>query len=146
MARILVIAYGNPLRCDDGLAWRAAEDLSQSDLPGDIEVIACQQLTPELALAASHASTVLFIDATLTGVPGELVCAPLRPQRQSNAFSHDFSPEAILTLTQELYGTCPEAFTISLCGESFDHGEVLSPNVIKSLPRVAALVLQFAKR
>jgi hydrogenase maturation protease len=146
MTRILVIAYGNPLRCDDGLAWRAAEDLSQLDLHFDIEVIARQQLTPELALAASQASAVLFIDATLTGVPGELVCAPLRPQQRSNAFSHDFSPEAILTLAQELYGTCPEAFSISLCGECFDHGEILSPKVLDALPRVAALVRQFAMR
>lgn len=138
MARILVIAYGNPLRCDDRLAWCAAEGLSRLDLPGDVEIITRHQLTPELAFDVSQASTVLFIDAARTGVPGELVLAPLKPQRRASVFTHEFSPEAILGVAQDLYGSCPEAMTISLCGECFDHGETLSPRVKENLPGLVA--------
>lgn len=140
MSRILIIAFGNPLRCDDGLAWHVAEELSQLNLPGDVEIITRHQLTPELALSVSQVSCVLFIDAARAGVPGELACAPLKPQRQSPLFTHEFSPATILSLAQDLYGACPKAFTISLCGECFDHGETLSPKVVENLPRVLAQI------
>ena len=53
------------------------------------------------------------------------------------------SADAILRMAQELYGSCGEGYTISLCGECFDHGDQLSPTVKESLPRVVALVSQF---
>ena len=146
MARVLIIAYGNPLRCDDGLAWHLAEELSHACLSEDIEVITCHQLTPELASEVSKVSIALFIDAARNGVPGEVVHAPLKPQREPSALTHECSPGVVLNWAQELYGGNPEAFAISLCGECFDHGDLLSPKVVDSLPRLAALVGEFIKR
>jgi hydrogenase maturation protease len=143
MSGILVIAYGNPLRCDDGLAWRAAEKLSQLNL-SNLEIITCHQLTPELAVPLSQAAAVFFIDAARVGVPGDLACAPLKPQLLSGIFTHECSPASLLGLAQELYGRCAPAFTISVCGECFDHGEILSAKVEESLPRVVAIVREFA--
>ncbi len=140
MTRTLVIAYGNPLRCDDGLAWRLVEDFLQREIPNDVEVMTCHQLTPELTSSVNAASLVLFIDAARAGVPGDVVCTPLEPKARSFAFSHEFSPAAVLSLAQKLYGTCPAAFAISLCGECFDHGRTLSSKVTENLPRLAALV------
>src|SRR5690349_5652428 len=117
MSGILIIAYGNPLRCDDGLAWYVAEELAQLDISSDVEIITRQELTPELALAVSDAATVLFIDAAQVGVPGELTSGPVKPQPLSAVFTHEVSPGAIVSLAQELYGRCAEAFTITLCGE-----------------------------
>lgn len=144
MPGILVIAYGNPLRCDDGLAWRVAEELAKLNLPSDVEIFTRHQLTPELALPVSQATTVLFIDAARTGVPADLAWRPLKPQPSSSLFTHECSPAAILGLAQELYGRCAEAFTISLTGECFDHGETLSKRVEENLPRVLELVIAFA--
>jgi hydrogenase maturation protease len=144
--RVLIIAYGNPLRCDDGLSWRVAEALSQPDLPSDIAVITSYQLTPELAQAISQASTVLFLDASRTGVPGDVLSVPLHPQPGSSAFSHDFSPQSLLAIARELYGRSAEAFLISVSGECFDHGDTLSPTVIESLPRVIHQVRELANR
>jgi hydrogenase maturation protease len=146
LARILIIAYGNPLRCDDGLAWRVAENLSQHDLPDDVEIMTRHQLTPELAFDVSQASTVLFVDAVRTGVPGEILAAPLKPESQSSAFTHDFSPGGILAMAQQLYGKCPEAFAISLRGVCFDHGEQLSAVVTENLPRLTRQVADFIAR
>lgn len=141
--RILVIAYGNPLRCDDGLAWRVADKLSQMNLPGDIEIITRHLLTPELALPVSQSSTVLFIDAAREGAPGEIASCPIEPQRLCSAFTHELSPGAVLTAAQELYGQCAEAFSITLCGECFEHGETLSASVEEGLPHLVALVREF---
>lgn len=146
MARVLIIAYGNPLRSDDGLAWRLANNLSPRDLPDDVEIITRHQLTPELASDVSQASTVLFVDAAQTGIPGEIVAAPIKPEFQSSLFTHDFSPGGILSVAQKLYGKCPEAFAISLCGVCFDHGEQLSAIVTENLPRLTAQVVEFIAR
>jgi hydrogenase maturation protease len=146
LARVLIIAYGNPLRSDDGLAWRLADDLSQHDLPDDVEIIIRHQLTPELASDVSQASTVLFVDAAQTGIPGEIVAASIKPEFQPSSFTHDCSPGGMLSVTQKLYGKCPEAFAISLCGVCFDHGERLSAIVAENLPRLTAQVVKFIAR
>ena len=140
--RSLVIAYGNPLRGDDGLAWRVADELALMDLPSEVEIITRHQLTPELALPVSQAATVLFIDAAQDKVAGELASGPLIAQPCGSLFTHELSPGAILTLAQELYGTCAKAFSISLGGECFEHGETLSAKVRENLPRVVALARQ----
>src|ERR1700730_17507162 len=114
MPRVLIVACGNLLRCDDGLAWRAVEELHRLHLPQDVEIIAQLQLTPELASPVSQVERVLFLDAARRGQPGELRCEPLLPLRASSAFTHDFSPASILGLAQELYGKAPQAFGISL--------------------------------
>lgn len=145
MSGILIIAYGNPMRCDDGLAWRVAEELGQLNVSSDVEIMTRQELTPELALPVSQAATVLFIDAAQIGVPGEIASGPLKPQPLSAVFTHEFSPGAILSVAQELYGRCAEAFMITLCGECFDQGETLSKKVEEGLPRVVALVSEFVR-
>jgi hydrogenase maturation protease len=144
MARILILGYGNPLRGDDGIGWRAAEELSRlSSLP-DVEVLIRYQLTPELADVVSQANAVIFIDASRDGEPGELTFQPVVPTAEPASLSHELSPAAVLELCRQLYRRCPPAFLVSLCGECFDHGEGLSPKVAASLPRLTALVGQLA--
>jgi hydrogenase maturation protease len=142
---ILIIAYGNRLRCDDGLAWRAAQRLSRLNLSSEVEILTVHLLMPELAVRVSQAGTVLFLDAARTAVPGELAARSLQPQPSVSPFTHDWTPGAILALAQQLYGRHAEAYIISLCGECFDHGETLSPKVEQNLPRMVALVGELVK-
>ncbi len=139
MTRILIVGYGNPLRCDDGLGWRAAEALSQSLPFPEIEIVIRHQLTPELADNLRYADLIFFIDAAQEGQPGELTCEPLTLQ-PGILRSHQLSPKGLLALAQQLYGVTPRAFTVSLCGECFDHGATLSATVEASLPKLTALV------
>ncbi len=139
MRHILIVGYGNPLRCDDGLGWRAAEALSRSLPFPEIEVVIRHQLTPELADNLRHADLIFFIDAAQDGRPGELTCAPVT-LRPGVVRSHQLSPAGLLALAQQLYGATPRAFAISLCGECFDHGATLSATVEASLPKLTALV------
>ena len=62
-ARVLIIAYGNPLRCDDGVAWRAAEALEGKFPSEQVEILRLHQLAPELADAVRQRELVLFVDA-----------------------------------------------------------------------------------
>ncbi|MGA7293435.1 MAG: hydrogenase maturation protease [Terriglobales bacterium] len=141
MSWILIVGYGNPLRSDDGLGWRAAEELSRklSSAENAIEVIVRHQLTPELADNIKTADAVFFIDATSSGRPGELSCKPVLRQPWI-PHSHECSPAAVLALARHLFDANPVAFAVSLCGECFDHGETLSLPVIAGLPHLIALV------
>jgi len=138
---LLVVAYGNPLRSDDGAAWRAAEILQQQ-LPSSTKLICVHQLMPELAEDMSHAQVVVFIDAEDTGNPGQVRCEGISPKREEFSFSHHLTPSALLGLSEKLYGSAPRAMLVAISGENFDHGEILSEYVARALPQVPAEVVK----
>ena len=143
MATILIIGYGNRLRSDDGLGVRAAEELSREGPSADTETVVCHQLAPELAENISRVETVLFLDASRVGQPGEIRCTQVNPRPPGFLFAHQLTPEALLSLCCELYGVCPEAFEISLCGECFEPGDELSPPAAAALPYLVELARRF---
>jgi hydrogenase maturation protease len=152
MARVLIIAYGNPMRCDDGLAWRAADELEGKFSGSDVEIVRRHQLAPELAETVSRCETVIFVDAASAdaagnGPPGEVRCAQIAMPEVEVRFSHQLSSGAIVALASQLFFASPRAFSVTLTGECFDHGESLSPAVGAALPalvtRIEALVQQF---
>ncbi len=140
MSRVLIIAYGNPLRCDDSVAWQAAEEIRRKVASAQAEIICVHQLTPELAEQVSRADSVIFLDASRNGEPGKVTCEPVSSRAADLHFWHNLTPGSLLALGAQLYGPAPRAFCVSLCGESFDHGETLSPAVIQGLPRLVARV------
>jgi hydrogenase maturation protease len=132
MARTLIIGYGNPLRSDDGFGCYAAGKLSTLFHCPEVEVIARQQLTPELAEVASHFERIIFIDAARNCSPGKLRCEAIAPRESAaahrpGAFTHCLTPAALVALTTELYGQVPEACYICGGGECFAPGETISP-------------------
>jgi hydrogenase maturation protease len=132
--RVLVIAYGNPLRCDDGVAWQAAEEIRRKLAPL-VEVICVHQLTPDLAEEISRSGTAIFLDATGTGEPGKVTCQPVSSDCTPARFSHHLEPGQVLALCDQLYDAKPRGFLISISGECFYHGDGLSPAAISALPQ-----------
>ncbi|NWG12861.1 MAG: hydrogenase maturation protease [Acidobacteria bacterium] len=125
--RVLVIGYGNPMRGDDGLGWRAATQLAGLALGPGVKVLACTELAPELAEDVSRADRVIFIDAAADTPPGKLRVLPLTPLRAAEApITHHLTPRSLLSLAGSLYGRCPEAAVVSLGAACFDLGERLS--------------------
>lgn len=145
MPRVLIIAYGNPLRSDDGVAWRAAEALQRKLTPAEIEITCLHQLGPELAETVSRFPCVIFIDAVSSpeSIPGEIRAEELgskTPADSASRFSHALSPHAVVRLAETLYGAKPRAFAVTVAGEKFDHGEELSPAVASALPHLVARI------
>jgi hydrogenase maturation protease len=137
----LVIGYGNPLRQDDGLGWEVAARLRAEDLPG-VDVVACHQLTPELAEPISRAERVIFVDICQGAEPGRVKCRPLTPDSAAElAFSHQVRPGALLHLARELYGACPPAWVVTVDGAAFGYHAALSPLVLNSIPVVVGCVI-----
>jgi hydrogenase maturation protease len=122
--KALVIGYGNALCRDDGVGPFIAGQIASSP---NLRVIACQQLTPELAEPVSQADRVIFVDAHAEIPPGEIAVQSVEPRK--SALIHQLGAGTLLDWSRELYGHAPEAVLIGIGAESFDLGEGLSPAV-----------------
>jgi hydrogenase maturation protease len=137
MAKALIIGYGNPLRGDDGLGWHAAQRLAAMLPEQEAQVIACHQLTPELAEPMSRADLVVFIDAVSQEPAGRLSTQRITAAAAlSCPFSHHVTPAMLLAWAQRLYSSCPEAILCSVSSQCFDCSEELSPPVAEVVPKL----------
>ncbi len=146
MPRVLIVAYGNRLRSDDGVGWIVADDLRQRLASPEVEILQLTQLLPEVAESISHANTVIFVDASCDGEPGELHCRQVTPPPAKAQFSHQLTPAELLGVAGRLYGATPQAFCVSLTGECFEHGEELSESVAARLPDLASKVKELTRQ
>ncbi len=141
-SHVLVIAYGNPLRGDDCLAWRAADALVKKLAPPQVEVFRCHQLVPELADKMAQFETVIFVDAAIAAKgaqPGDVRVEEIHPQDTLAAavrFSHQLSPATLLSMAALLYGAMPQAYVATITGESFEPGVSVSSAVERALPEL----------
>lgn len=146
--RVLIIAYGNPLRCDDGIAWRAADAIEGRFSESEVEILRLHQLAPEVADAVCQRELVLFVDAACVEDvenihPGDIrVCEVSGGEIREwpGHFSHVYSPIKVLGLARELYQTAPKAFVITVAGENFDHGDSFSAPVASALPELVTRI------
>lgn len=135
---VLVIGYGNPGRLDDGLGPALAQSLQALALPG-VRVEANYQLAVEDAATAAAHAVVIFADAAVCG-PEPFTFRPVVPHLELSFSSHSLSPEGVLALAEQLFGTAPEGYVLALRGYEFNEfGEYLSPGAQANL----AAALQF---
>src|ERR1700690_4603517 len=101
----LIIGYGNLLRGDDAIGCHAAHALEETfrEEP-EVEVIASQQLTPEMADDAARRGFVLFLDASQEGTAGSLRRAAALPDPGPGGFSSHLTPSSLLSAAEQLYG------------------------------------------
>lgn len=150
MPGVLIIGYGNPLRGDDGVGWHAAQQLAQAVPSSTVHVLACHQLTPDLAAPLSGVDRVIFIDACVddaaphhrgTGpqLREQIIAAPSPHSLPApGAFSHHLTPAALLACTHILYGAHPQAVVLTVSGTSFGYAEQVSAPVRAMIPALLA--------
>lgn len=139
MSSVLFIGIGNPLRGDDGagalLAGRMAQLFAERGLHVRLRIV--QQLTPELALdiAAEDIDVVIFADVAAVQPPGDAIYIS-RLHAASDAptsFSHHVAPSTLLAYAGALFGRCPTAWLVTVPGEVFDIGALISPLTMRCL-------------
>ncbi len=148
MPRVLIIGYGNSLRGDDGAGWQIARALLETNADAEIEIVACHQLTPELAEPLSRAQRAIFVDAVAdaarAGVAVEKIFAadPAAP-----TCSHHVTPAVLLDNARVWYGAMPrDAFLISLCARALGFGERVSNEMARDIPRALAEIAKLCAR
>ena len=137
---ILIIAYGNSLRQDDGAGLVLAEIVEQECRARrlDVERIVAFQLTPELSLevARKEVTAVVFVD-TRTVAPDEpdlrVRLRSLTTETASPSLGHHLNAAALLVYAYLLYGKHPPAWEVTVPGRNFGHGEGLSPIARRAL-------------
>jgi hydrogenase maturation protease len=136
MARLLIIGFGNPLRGDDGVGYRAAERLRDAIDDSDVEVIAAHQLLPEMMERVASAARVVLIDAGVGRKPGEIRDRPLDSSPRASRFTHELTAETLVAGARKLYGWTGEATLLSIAGREFTPGFALSRVVSDALETV----------
>jgi hydrogenase maturation protease len=134
----LVIAYGNTLRSDDGVARKVAEELEELALP-QMQVISCDLLLPELAEPVARAEQVIFVDAEVNSKE------PVRAHKivaaeSSQLMAHHASATIILALARDVFGRVPEAWLVTIPGREFGIGEALSEIATRGKERALELI------
>lgn len=134
---ILLIAYGNPLRKDDGAGLRLAEQMAErwQEAGTPLRHVVVQQLAPELAveIAEPGVLAVVLVDARVepAGSAGAgVVVAALGPDGPgSPGLGHHTEPEVLLAYAALLLDgrPAPPAWLVTTPGVDFGHGEGLSP-------------------
>ena len=146
MPHTLIVAYGNPLRGDDGIGPEAGERLRSIVQDPDVEIRTMHQLTPELMEPISRAARVIFIDACEGAVAGEIGERAIEPSTAAMRFTHHATPEGLLAGARALYGHAAEATVVTVAGAEFSLGSGLSPAVARSLDGVVAATLRLLAR
>ena len=131
---ILLIAYGNNLRGDDGAGLVLAERLEQIWHAAGVPVryLPVRQLTPELAAEMAHneISTVVFVDTRDANEEGKQPTIQLKAITggpASPSTGHQLDPTDLLTYTRLLYNKEPTSWLITTPGVDFSLGAKLSP-------------------
>lgn len=122
---ILVIGYGNPLRCDDGVGQQIARVVADWGVP-NVEAIAVHQLTPELVERLAEIDQAIFVDVYPALVDQDVQVRPLEPAKSGITSGHWCEPSVLLAMTQALYGDHPQSWWVMVPGVNFELGERLS--------------------
>ena len=131
---LLIIGIGNSSRGDDGLGWAFLDALEQRQpAPGQLEYR--YQLAVEDAELLTRFPRVLFVDACETALPDGFSLEPCRPNAVAELYTHQQTPEAVLFLTQELYGHRPEAWCLRIQGYAWEFDTGLSEKGKENLER-----------
>jgi hydrogenase maturation protease len=141
MSSILLIAYGNVSRRDDGVAMHILRRLRRSlglpaveddeeveeHLTEQVAALAVHQLGPELVEDLVAYDFVVFMDAHIE-TPGwaTIHWQEVTPAYRPSIVTHYVRPETLLALCLSLYHRCPRAYVLSVLGVDFDLGEDLS--------------------
>lgn len=151
--KCLVLACGNTLRGDDGLApWLAEWAAERFRAWVDVRVISRQQWTPELAEEIAHATAVLFLDCAVDSEAGAVGLAPVEAAEYTpGMMTHHLGAAELLGLGRALYSSLPrQAFLLTVGAGSTELGEQFSYAVKAALPeacrRLEETVLRLLER
>ena len=131
---ILLLALGNGSRGDDGVGVALGRALAARLPPGAAHLEEAIQLLPEHAEEAARSEAVVFLDAAVTGAPGESHAHHVHSRAAREALLHALTPDEILGLARSAYGQAPQGLLVTVAGKDFSFVERLSDEVQAAVP------------
>jgi hydrogenase maturation protease len=135
--RVLLIAVGNPLRRDDGIAHRVLEILDP-DLAAGATALAVHQLTPEIAEDFSRHEIAVVIDADLD--PGEAYLEEVLDPDHPALLGHELDAAEVAALARKLYDWKGACLLCHVPGADFAEGGGFSDAAKGNAWRAARLI------
>jgi hydrogenase maturation protease len=141
--RILIYAYGNPGRQDDGLGNRFVEELGKwiddKNIQG-IEIESNYQLNIEDSLKVAEKDIVIFVDASNEDIE-DIHFSVVEPSEGKSEFTtHSASPAFVLALCIRLYDKHPKTYLLQIRGHEWEFKEGLSAKAEKNLQKALEFV------
>ncbi len=141
MKMVLILAYGNNLRRDDGAGFVLADSLEKLFFEAGVDVkrIDSHQLGPELALeiAGNDVASVLFVDTRAVEDAPDHPSIDIKPaiaaQSSSPTIGHHLDESVLLSYVRHLFNKEPPAWLITVPGVDFGVGEGLSDTCLRAI-------------
>lgn len=145
---ILVFAFGNVSRGDDGLGPELIETLMADDNVDvtQVDFLTDFQLQIEHALDLENRQLVLFVDASVSGkAPVQL--HRLQAEQDQSYSTHAMSPKAVLQVYSSITRRSPpSSFLLTIRGYRFQLGEALSVPAMENLQYARDFALHMLQR
>jgi hydrogenase maturation protease len=141
LMRTLLIACGNVLRRDDGIAHAVTRLLRPAT---DLAIRTVHQLSPELAEEIADFSQVIFVDADRAATYPRI--ALVSDGAGFPALTHASGPAAIVAFARAVYGFSGEAWMCRIPAPDLSHGEGLSPAAENFARKAAQRMERFLSR
>lgn len=141
---ILIYAYGNPGRQDDGLGNCMIDELASwltENGMDHVELDSNFQLNIEDADNIREKDIVIFVDASIEDIENFQLERVEPSEGRSEFTMHAASPAYVLALCIKLYNKHPETYLLQIKGYEFEFQEGLSSRATKNLE----LALSFIK-
>ena len=142
--KILLYAYGNPGRGDDGLGNAFIERIDQWIKEKNLQSISTDssyQLNIEDAASIANFDVVVFVDASKANIDSYSF-SKVQPEPQQTFTTHSVSPSTLVLLCQELYNKLPLVYLLQVKGFRWEFGEQLSEKALENLEKA----LEFAQK
>ncbi len=142
--KILLYAYGNPGRQDDGLGDALAQMIEKENLPG-ITIDSNYQLNIEDAALVAEYDTAIFADASVNCTePFEF--SSIAPSKEIAFTTHAMSPQSVLALCEDVYKKSPPAYLLAIRGYEWEMEEPMTEKAKKNLGAAFQFVLDFIRK
>ncbi|MFH1465143.1 MAG: hydrogenase maturation protease [Pseudomonadota bacterium] len=115
--RVLLLAWGNPAREDDGLGPALAAAVERWGLAG-LTISSDYQLQVEDAADVAEHDLVVFVDAATEGAE-PFAFTRVQPRAQASFSSHSLRPEALLGLASSCFQRAVPGWLLAIRGYSF---------------------------
>src|SRR5512140_447778 len=141
----VLVGVGNEFGTDDALGILIAREMRRR-CPSGLRIVEASGEGASLMDAWQGADEVIIVDAMAGPEPGEIhridASSSRIPKNLSLFSSHAFGVADAVELARELHQLPPVTILYGIEGELFDPGVGLSDSVLKSLPRLLAMIEQ----
>ncbi|MCF6183484.1 MAG: hydrogenase maturation protease [Bacteroidales bacterium] len=135
----VVFGIGNSARQDDGLGWAFLDEIQKKDIfKGELHY--CYQLNIEDAEIISNAQKVIFVDAFAGEQNESCLFEKCLSNGEITYTTHALEPQAVLALSENVYGKKPDAYVLKIKGYKWEFEEGLSKSAKENLKYAVNLI------